>query len=282
MRLQKEKAPRVAQSFPRRLSATLLLVVLFPMSLWAHDSLITSNVIHRTFHIGWGDSIGTAFAIDRASKQYLVTARHVVDGIVSGNVIKLLHEREWKDMTVNVVGIGRGEVDVAVLACSVRLSPSYPLVASGENLVYGQSISFLGYPFGWDGRGEQINRGVPMPFVKAGVVSAIKFGDVTKIYLDAHGNKGFSGGPVVFVPNGHPRNEWYVAGIISYRPPYPQWAWQPIIDRNGKSFTNPAGESIGYVQGNPGIVVAIAIEHALDLIDANPIGFQLSDDEGSP
>ena len=150
MRLQKEKAQRVAQLFACRLGVSLLLVVLFPMSLWAHASLITSNVIHRTFHIGWGDFTGTAFAIDHASKQYLVTARHVVDGIASGNVIKLLHEREWKDLTVNVVGIGRGEVDVAVLACSVRLSSPLPLVASSADLAYGQSVSFLGYPFGWD------------------------------------------------------------------------------------------------------------------------------------
>ena len=277
MRLQKEKAQRVAQLFACRLGVSLLLVVLFPMSLWAHASLITSNVIHRTFHIGWGDFTGTAFAIDHASKQYLVTARHVVDGIASGNVIKLLHEREWKDLTVNVVGIGRGEVDVAVLACSVRLSSPLPLVASSADLAYGQSVSFLGYPFGWDVGGEQINRGVPLPFVKAGIVSAIKSGDVSRIFLDAHGNKGFSGGPVVFVPNGRPRNEWHVAGVvISYPTPL-----LPIVDRNGKPFPNPAGEPIGYVQENPGIVVAIGIRHAVELIDANPIGFQLPADKNS-
>lgn len=281
MRLQKEKAQRVAQLFPCRLGATLLLVVLFPMSLWAHDSLITSNVIHRTFHIGWRDSIGTAFAIDRASKQYLVTARHVVKEIKSGDAIKLFHEGKWKDLPVDVVGIGKGEIDVAVLACSVRLSLALSLVASAGDIVYGQQVFFLGYPFGWDGGGEQMNRGVPLPFVKAGIVSAIGSGDVTKIYLDAHGNKGFSGGPVVFVPNGRPRNEWRVAGIISYYP-QPRSSWQPIVDRNGNSLTNPAGEPIGYVQENPGIVVAIGIKHALELIDANPIGFQLPDDEGSP
>lgn len=279
MRLQKEKAPRVAQLFPCRLGAALFLVVLFSTSLWAHDSLITSNVIHRTFHIGWGDSTGTAFAIDRASKQYLVTARHVVKGIKSGNAIKLFHEEEWKDLPVDVVGIGKGKIDVAVLACSIRLSPSHPLVVSGENLVYGQSVYFLGYPFGWDSGSEQMNRGIPLPFVKAGVVSALKSADVTKIYLDAHGNKGFSGGPVVFVPNGHPRNEWHVAGLISALPPYPQSAWQPMVDRNGTPFINPAGEPIGYVQENPGIVVAIGIKHALELIDANPIGFQLPADK---
>lgn len=279
MRLQKEKAQRVAQLFPCRLGATLLLVVLFPMSLWAHDSLITSNVIHRTFHIGWRDSIGTAFAIDRASKQYLVTARHVVKEIKSGDAIKLFHEGKWKDLPVDVVGIGKGEIDVAVLACSVRLSLALSLVASAGDIVYGQQVFFLGYPFGWDAGGEQINRGVPLPFVKGGIVSAIEFGDVSRIFLDAHVNKGFSGGPVVFVPYGQPQNELRVAGIVvSY--PIPEFL--PIVDHNGDSVTDQEGKPIGYVQENPGFVVAIGIKHALELIDANPIGFQLPADEGSP
>ena len=54
--------------------------------------MITSNVIQRTFHIRRDNSTGTAFTIDRGSKQYLVTARHVVEGIESGNAIEIFHE----------------------------------------------------------------------------------------------------------------------------------------------------------------------------------------------
>ena len=265
----------------RILLAFLVFVALFPFPHWAEATMITSNIIHRTFHIRWNDTTGTGFTIDRGSKQYLVTARHVVLEIESGKAIKIFHDKEWKDLVVNVVGIGSGAVDVAVLACSVRLSPPLPLVTSLADLAYGQPVSFLGYPFGWDVGGEQINRGVPLPFVKAGIVSAMEFGDVSRIFLDAHGNKGFSGGPVVFVPYGQPKNKLRVAGIISALPPYPQSAWQPIVDRNGNPFTNPAGEPIGYVQENPGIVVAIGIRHAVELIDANPIGFQLPADKNS-
>lgn len=53
------------------------------------------------------------------------------------------------------------------------------------------------------------------------------------------------------------------------------------MDPAGKPFTKAEGEPIGYVQENPGIVVAIGIRHAVELIDANPIGFQLPADEGS-
>ena len=71
--------------------------------------MITTNVLSRVFHIAWRDSTGTAFAIDHASKQYLVTARHVVKGIDSGDSIRVFHEEQWKNLTVDVVGIGDGD-----------------------------------------------------------------------------------------------------------------------------------------------------------------------------
>lgn len=272
MRIQEEKAPRATHLLLYRPCMMLIFAVLLSMPSHTQASLATSNVIHRTFHIYWGKFTGTAFAIDHAAKQYLVTARHVVEGIKSGNVIKIHHEREWKDFPVNVVGIGKGRIDVAVLACSVQLAPSLPLIASDKGLQLGHSISFLGFPFGWEGGGEQLNRGFPLPLVKAGIVSMLSIGDMPNIYLDAHGNKGFSGGPVVFAPNGQPGEELSVAAIVSN---YPVPLLQPIVDRKGDPFTNPAGEAIGYIRENPGIVAAIPIRYAVELIDANPIGFPL-------
>ena len=152
MRDQQKATPREAKTVPsaRILSFFLAIAALFSLPHWAETTMITSNIIHRIFHIRWNDSTGTGFTIDRASKQYLVTARHVVHGIKSGNSMKIFHDKEWKNLVVNVVGVGKGSVDVAVLGCSVRLSPSLPLVASTGGLVYGQPVSFLGYPFGWD------------------------------------------------------------------------------------------------------------------------------------
>ena len=239
--------------------------------------LVTSNVITRTFHIGWKNSTGTGFTVDHGSKQYLVTAYHVVDGIKSGEVIKIFYENGWSDLVVDVVGVGKGEVDVAVLACSVQLSPSLPLVPSAANLFFGQPVQFLGYPFGWDSGGKNINRGIPLPFVKAGIISALDFdGDVKRIFLDAYGNKGFSGAPVVFEPHAKPNAELHVAGIVSCFPISKNWRnWLPVVDDTGTPITDPQGNPLGYVQDNPGIVVAFNIKHAVDMIDANPIGFQL-------
>ena len=257
----------------RILSVFLGIAALFPFQHNAEATMITSNIIHRTFHIQWNGDTGTSFTIDHGSKQYLVTARHVVDGIESGNAIKIFHDNKWKELVVNVVGIGKGNVDVAVVACSVRLSPSLPLIASSKDITYGHPVSFLGYPFGWDAGNEQINRGVPLPFVKAGIVSAMVFGDISWFFLDAHGNKGFSGGPMVFVPYGQPKNELRVAGIIVA---YPTPEYLPIVDHNGAEITDKKGKPIGYVKENPGFVVAIDIRHALELIDANPVGFEFA------
>ena len=234
--------------------------------------MITANAIQRTFHIKRGDATGTAFAIDRASRQYLVTARHVADGIDSGDTIAVFHENRWKNVTVDVVGIGKGDVDVAVLSCPTQLAPTYPLEASAVGLAYAQTVYFLGFPFGWDSGGENINREFPMPFVKAGIVSALIFGNPTRIFIDGHANKGFSGGPVLFVPNGLPQTELRVAGVVAN---YPTPLREPIVDKRGNPIVDDHNEPAAFFQENPGFVVAMGIRHAIDLIDRNPTGFQL-------
>ena len=89
--------------------------------------MVSENVIQRTFNIRRGESQGTAFTIDRAGRQYLVTARHVVESIVPGENISVWHEEQWKALDVNVVGVGEGEVDVAVLAPPFQISPMHLL-----------------------------------------------------------------------------------------------------------------------------------------------------------
>ena len=73
--------------------------------------MITSNVIHRTFHIRYGSGTGTMFSIDRDGRQYLITAKHVVEGIVSGGSISVFHDKQWRNTTVEVVGMGAGGAD---------------------------------------------------------------------------------------------------------------------------------------------------------------------------
>ena len=237
--------------------------------------MITSNVIHRTFNLRYKDGTGTAFAIDRDKRQYLITARHVVMGIESGRAIELFHNRQWKEILVTVVGVGTGETDIAVLSCPRRLAPEHPLEPSTKGMVYGQEIYFLGFPFGWNSGREEINRDFPIPFVKSGVVSAFPPGDPSLIYIDAHGNQGFSGGPVVFPVKGGPANELRLAGVVANAPTPSR---RPIVDKHGLPLLTDEGH-VAYFAENQGFVVAVDIRHAIELIDGNPIGFDLSGEE---
>lgn len=247
--------------------------------------MINANVMTRTFHIQNGDKTGTAFTIDHEGRQYLVTAAHVVEGIGSGGILRVFHGKQWKTLQVELVGTGPGDVDVAVLACRLRLGENLPLEASAGGLMPGQTVHFLGFPFGWDGGGEYANSDFPFAFIKAGVLSAITTGaaraEGVRIYIDGHNNEGFSGGPVVFVPAGQPpskANNFKVAGVVSG---YPRLL-KPIVDGDGQPIARADNEPALYFQENPGFVVAFDIRHAIDLIEANPIGLELADAQGSP
>ena len=235
--------------------------------------MITANVISRTFHIKWRNSIGTAFTIDHLGKQYLITARHVVEGVSNNDAIAINHGQEWKNLEVRLVGAGTGRIDAAVLSCAHQLSPPYPLEASTDNMLLFQQVYFLGFPFGWTWTaGHKINNNYPMPFAKTGILSAADE-SLSLFYVDGHNNVGFSGGPVVFRPNNNPSSDFKVAGIVSNYPALRN----PIVDKNNCPILNKDNKPFGYTQENTGFVVAVGIKHAVQMIDKNPIGFELPD-----
>ena len=238
--------------------------------------MVPTQVFLRTFHISWGKGTGTAFAIDWDGKQYLVTARHVVKGIKSGDKIAVSWKQKWHYIVVNVVGIGEDAIYVTVLACPQLLAaPNLKLTASLGGLGYGQKVRFLGFPFGWDSIAKGLSSGFPLPFVKAGIVSAITFDPHKSIYIDGHANRGFSGGPVVFVPTNGPQNKYQVAGVVSY---YPTPLLEPIRNKDGKVIVDSHGKPTAFFAENPGLVVAHDVGYSTELIDLNPIGFALPEE----
>jgi len=68
--------------------------------------ILTNNVLQRVLCIRSADSVRTAFTIDQAERQYIVTARHVVDGIASASAVSVRRERRWVELPVTVVGMG--------------------------------------------------------------------------------------------------------------------------------------------------------------------------------
>ena len=231
----------------------------------SHPPMVTANVVHRTFPIKWHYSRGTAFEIDHKGEQYLITARHVVEGIRTGDRIQILHEETWKSLQIVLVGQGAGVVDVAVLKGTTRLSPPLALPTSSKDIVLGQQVFFLGYPFGWDGGLQNINRGFPVPIVKSGIVSSMP--STEGFFVDAHVNKGFSGGPLLFVPPGDQATNIRVAGIVVGHPKPP--ILRPIVDQYGNEKRDLDGRPIG-IRENPGFVFVIDISEAIALIESQP------------
>jgi hypothetical protein len=222
--------------------------------------MITANVIHRVFRIRCGNATGTAFAIDIDGKQYLTTARHVLNSGSGSSAVEIFTNGDWVPLTVRVVGHGLHDVDISVFATDRSLTPSeLPMEASCAGLVYGQEVFFLGFPYGWVGKFRLTPDGYPLPFVKRATVSLL-VGDVH--YLDGHNNRGFSGGPVVFIQPGG--CEFKVAGVISAfraveEPVYLQGEKTPLV-----------------YSYNTGIIIMHRIETAIDIIRKNPIGFELA------
>lgn len=236
-----------------------------PIPNWVCCAMITTNVYNRVFFIR-GGQYGTAFTLDIKNKQYLITARHLLADPENTESVLFLHEGVWKTLRVNVIGVARGEVDIAVLAPAIRLSPAFPLEATQKDMVLGQDMYFVGYPYKmWADMGEILG-GRPAPFIKKGTLSsAFSTADsARRLFVDAINNEGFSGGPLLFKPQG--QIEFRVAGVVAgFKTEY-----ETVLDEHGEK-TNM---TVAY---NTGFLLAYDIKYAVDMIAANPAGLPIAE-----
>ncbi|HEY9629972.1 MAG TPA: serine protease [Coleofasciculaceae cyanobacterium] len=231
--------------------------------------MITTNILFRVFHIQNRGKTGTCFTIDVDNKQYLVTAKHVIEGLSVSDRIQIFYEQQWKYLDVVILGKCDGDVDVAVLRPSIQLSPPFPLEPTTGGITIGQDIYFLGFPYGNMSNLTEMNRGFPLPLIKKGILSAIIREDGNELlFLDGHNNRGFSGGPVIFSKPFEPP-EYKVAGVIRGN----LGRDEPIYDEN-KKLT-----ALTY-RYNTGIIIADDIRNAVDIIYANPDGWQITNGIG--
>lgn len=225
--------------------------------------MVTTNVIQRTFQLKYGGGTGTCFTVDFDGKQYLVTAKHCIEGLVTRDTVEIFHDGEWKQLPVSLVGHGSGDIDISVVAPSQQLSPIHPLPTTTVHITYGQDVFFLGFPFGLTSESNDLNGGFPFPLVKRATLSALDFGPNAVFLLDGLNNPGFSGGPVVYVKPGSPSPDFSVAAVIS------AYRFNRVPVEHGD---NPTPLT---VNENTGIIIAYSINHAVRLIESNPIGFDL-------
>jgi hypothetical protein len=237
------------------------------------------GILNRVFPIEYKSQGGTCFAIDLEGRQYIITARHIVQGIKSGETVRILVGESWYEVVVKPIFPQNEKIDIAALATNVLIAPKMDITASDDGIVAGQEVYFLGFPFGLTSRFEKPTPG-RFAFIKKGILSAIdsrpEAGPV--FYLDAHNNPGFSGGPVIF-GNFSKNDRLQIAGVISGYRIQPNEVEDAIIDA-----VSPTGETkkkvIHYVRENTGIVLAYGLKDIIESIKGNPIGLPVSEEKG--
>lgn len=255
------------------------------------------SVLTRTFFIGFPDypvslpdgseeyNTGAAFALDIQGKQYLITASHVVGfsgGVGVKGVVRIAQNDKWSRFEMTVVGRGDGnnpEDDIAVLAANVRLP--IPLTHSEEsfepsvtNIFWGQRVYFCGFPYSQRIETDVI-KGYPFAMTKGGILSGMHTQSGTSyererglFILDGINNIGFSGGPAVFQLKEDQNADFQVFGVISgYR--------ESKLDiKKGDEKENKPTDF--FCMENTGLIYCPSIMRAIDMIEANPIGFENS------
>ncbi|MCY3891989.1 MAG: serine protease [Acidimicrobiaceae bacterium] len=215
-------------------------------------------MVAATYRVHAGDQTGTMFALELENQQYLVTARHLARD--AGGVLQIEWEQGWISAPADLIGHCSGEVDISVYSareCLPRLlDPEWHNLGIEPDLKLGEDIRFYGFPYGLST--SRRNGTVPLPLVKAGIVSgffgAAQLGPNSSFLIDGHNNPGFSGGPVVSIRGG----KYRVAGVVSGYLPHDEDVRSRMSDEND--------ERSEYVEQNSGIMLAWNIQHVVDLI----------------
>jgi hypothetical protein len=266
-------------------------------SLWITSITIaaphpTDHTLTRVFQIQAGTKIGTAFTIEVDGREYLITAKHVVSELLNTkNEVQICRsDGQCPAMEVTILRCD-DPIDIAILVLRRPMSPRSQVRPELRGLVYGQDIFFLGFPFGLNTM-LGTDPHYPVPLIKKGTASGeVRINGATVILIDGHNNPGFSGGPVVYRDLANPSGLEKIAGVVSgFRNDLsPVFSTKKIqssevsrediveqrVQQKGSELLRLT-ETNDVVRANTGIVIAYAIDHAIDLIKKNPVGPTLS------
>lgn len=234
----------------------LVLVACGSLSVLAQDA-VPGEILGRTVFIKTDTQEGTGFTVDRKGKLYLVTARHMVEGVPADNpTIKIKKGDDWLDFhALKILFPENPDVDIAVFKTNEKAEKPYGIAMAGEHggVTLGQQVWFLGYPF-IEGLSTQTAT-FRAPFIKRGTMSAIVGTrlDAVMFYIDGFNNEGFSGGPILYFD--FTDHVYRIIGVVKgYR------FDQAKIPVNGKPVdTN--------ILTNSGILIGYSIQHAIEAID---------------
>lgn len=229
----------------------LCLLLLFNTTLYAN---VTVNVLHRVLFIKYNKKAGTGFTIEVDNKQYIITAKHIVEGIKQNDSIFVFHDCQWRKIEVRNIKFKNPEIDAIILIPPFQITPITNVEFTIDDLSLDQDVYFLGFPFGLKTEVGNLNNNFPIPFVKKGICSSIDntSPDTTGIWIDGYSNPGFSGGPIVFRDTS--TGNFKIAGILEGHLP------EPINVIYGEEETKL------YVKSNSGLIYGIGINDIIRII----------------
>ncbi|WP_291140909.1 S1 family peptidase [Flavobacterium sp. UBA7680] len=231
--------------------------------------MITNNIIGRTYFISINDDEGSSFTLEHNDIQYLITAKHVIDSLNFKNgdniEINISYDEKWHKLKCVAYQHHDPGIDIVVLKLEKPTFPQYPISFVMENLYYGGDVFFLGFPYGMFTKDDsKINNKFPLPFVKKGILSAMQREfSITTLYLDAHNNNGFSGGPVITL---NQKKEVSIVGVnVSYIK-HEKYLNIEESDEDGELFE----KQVDYFE-NSGIMEAQGINHVFEILEQNKL-----------
>ena len=228
------------------------------------------EILRQTFQVRTEAGTGTAFTVEMDGRQYIVTAQHVIGSMAPDVLDMQTSSAGWRQVPVMAVGMAGRPVDVAVMATDSVLGSRSSVPVGVGTVSYGQAVRFLGYPFGLDFTPIPGVRTAPLPFIKAGILSALRplpnEAGLLVLFVDAAGNPGFSGGPLVLPLRSTAKGDsiaWHIAGVVT----------SGVTHR--VPLKDVSGAVVGFVNVDAGILRATSIDAVTRMIRANPAGYPL-------
>lgn len=298
--LQQIDAVRQSGLYCRIMSRLLLLAFVVMTTLGSIESSaqVTSNVFERVLNVRVNagtpnEATATAFTIDVDGREYLITAKHVVQGLHESDRVDVFMNDHWTPLAVKVLRC-LDPIDIAVLIPPYQLTVNFALPFDNRHIQFGQETYFLGFPYGIRSPVNGLNGPYPFALVKRGTFSGDLALDSPKkavmIFLDGYNNPGFSGGPIVYRDFSESGYVLKLIGVISGFIPevVPTMKEHDIASRDAagadaklqpwKIQKRSDGTYFEYVNSgtfvalNTGIVQGFLLEPAIDLIREHPLG----------
>ena len=237
----------------------IILVAIFSSFCLSEAAVVPTNILQRVLNVRVGTSTGTAFTIEVDGRQYLITAKHVLESSSSLTQIDIFHNDAWVMLPCKRIALEPETVDIAVLAFDQQITKILPIQVGIKGTYVSQEVFFVGFPYGLSIDGRELNAGFPLPFVKHGIVSA--FGKRGEPFIvDAINNLGFSGGPIVRPDSA--TNPTIIGVVSGYR-----WTPESVFIKDQRTELS--------IQANTGLLIAYDIDYAIEAIKKNPIGWRV-------